>query len=438
MATGKQKKSKKKAKSEPEAHQLSLLDIIIEEQQKGGGIVTAMLSMKPPSEVWRGTLATPPGSIIENILSEFETKTNIPLELPFFAFFHFLSGRLLHDNINLELRMPNCDPITVQPDIWTVILAPSSSGKTWTVTKIQEGIPEIAETNFRMEGIASTARFVEDLQEHNRKLFIRDEFNELYKQLNGNISGPLAELKDLFLRLYSNDTISRKRRDDETIIENAAISFLGMTVTQSFTSALTADDLINGFAQRFSFIIAHKDPKKHFKDYPIYGLNTSGWNAQWKELMDSIKYKTYIADARAIEAFKTAFSLLANQEIDESFYRRQMWKAHKYALIYHILLGKGDQERIGPDCYGWAARMIHLLLQDCLDLLREHGYSEIESKVQKVEALQERMAQEGKTMTLREIVRRIRAIKTISEAKAILHIIDRKVTHLGGENPSFT
>lgn len=419
-----------------EMKQLSLMDMIIAEQEQGGGIITSMLSMKPPQDVWRGVLAMPPGTLVEDIVDEFDLKTNIPLELPFFLFFHFMAGYLLHNNICLKVEPARGKTEIVQPDIWTVVLAGSGSGKTFTSKSIRNGIPDLKDYFYDIAGIASTARFVDDLQKNNRKLFVRDEFNELYKQLNGNVTGPLSELKDIFLRLYDNETITRKRRDDEIVIENAAIAFLGMTVTESFTKNLTADDIINGFAQRFSFIVAQKDQNKQMVDYPIYLLEKDSWNERWIELTKTIKYKTYISDAKAVNAFKKAFILLSNKDLDESFYRRQMWRAHKYALIYHILLGRGESEYIDPSCYGWAARMIHLLLQDCTDLLKTHGFSAIESNIQKVEALEQRLADKGQEMTIRDIVRHIRTIKSVSEAKGLLYIMSLKKTKIGGYSPS--
>mgnify|MGYP002858284618 CR=1 FL=1 len=56
-------------------------------------------------------------------------------------------------------------------------------------------------------------------------------------------------------------------------------------------------------------------------------------------------------------------------------------------------------------------------------LLEDHGMSEIESKAQKVESLRNRLAAKGQQMTIRDIVRNIRTIKTVAEAKAIVSIL---------------
>lgn len=410
--------------------QKSLLEILIEETEKGGGYITDLLTIKKSDDLWRGMIAVPPGTLVDTIVSEFDRKTNIPLELPFFSVFHFLAAYLLYNGIKLKVSGydKNCgDSFYIRPDIWTVILASSGSGKTFTTSTLKRGIPYLDNISYDIAGIVSTARFIDDLQEHNHKLLLRDEFNEFYKQILG-MSGPLSEMRDVFLRMYDNAKIVRKKKNEEIVIDDSAIVFLGTTVTDSFTNSVTADDMINGFCQRFSFILAKKDTKKKMIDYPIYSISTSSWEKEWNNMIKTIKHDTYIADKNAMNYFIKAFRSFAHDEMDESFYRRQMWKAHKFALIYHILTGHGTEKTVSVESYSWAARMTHLLLQDCTLLLKDHGFSEIEKKIQKVEALRDRLALKGIEITTRLVCRHIRSIKTVSEASAILHAIHKKTT----------
>ena len=407
-------------KIQNDIHQNSLLDYIIQEANKPNAeqIVHSMLSFRNPNEIWRGVLAVPPGTFVEKIVAEFDKKSNIPLEIPFFTFFHFLASYLLYNNISLKIKNR-----IIIPDIWTVVLANSGSGKSFVAKEIKEGIPDLNNLVCDMSGFASNAAFIESLADNNNKLYIRDEFSEMYKQIQ-HVGGPLAELKDTMLRLFNNEKIERKTKKEHILIEKAAIVFFGMTVEQQLSDILTAEDIINGFAQRFSFIIAEKDKKKKMIDYPIWDISTKEWSDGWSNMICNVKPNTqYIATSEGEKAFKAAFRLLCNEDLDESFYRRQLWKANKYALIYHILLEKGNEIEIGAHEYGWAARIVHLMVNDCLKLLKDHGMSEIESKVQKVEALSKRLAAKGQQMTLRDIVRNIRTIKTVAEARAIVSII---------------
>lgn len=415
MAVSLKKTDPKKAKS----GQRSLLDIIAEEKENGGGVVTSMLRMKPPSDVWSGLIATPPGSILESVISEFDRTTDIPLELPFFTTFHYVAAYLLQNNINLQYGKQ-----LIQPDIWTILLAPSGSGKSFSEAKIRESINDFQNLCYDMAGAISNAKYIEDLKVSNRKLHIRDEFNELYKQLASE-SGPMAALKDTILRLYSNSTIEYRTKKEEIFIQNPAIVFLGMTVQDSFTATITADDLINGFAQRFGYIIAKHDPKKDIRDYPFYDIDCKKWVSKWTSLVKSIKFDTYKANKKAMDAFNTSFRLLYTGELDKSFFRRQMYRTQKYALIYHIITGNGDKQEIGPEAYGWAARVTHMLIADCCDLLNKHGISELETKMRAVERLIAKFAAKQKDVKPRDVVQYIRSVKTAKEAQGLLDFVKK-------------
>ena len=397
--------------------QKSLLDLILEERERGEKTIQSMLSVRPPEDQWRGLIALPPGTLVEDVVSEFDAKSNIPLEIPFFTFFHYVASHLLYHGITLKVNNT-----IIRPDIWTVLLADSGAGKTFATKQLQLGIPELKDLSYDIGGIASTAKFVEILHDNNNKLFFRDEFAEMYHQIK-NAIGPLAEMKDTLLRLYNKDTISRNTKKEDISIVDAAIVFLAVTVKEALSDELTAQDMINGFAQRFSFIIAPKDLKKDFIDYPLWEIDVHGWQEKWKKLISSINYKEYIAAPNSVDAFKTTFRMLVNRQLDESFYRRQLWKAHKYALIYHILLGRGDKQLVESDCYGWAARLVHMLIYDCLQLLKDHGLSELEDKIQRVEKLQKRLEVKDIKMTPRLIVQNINKIKTVAEAKAIFDLV---------------
>ena len=49
-------------------------------------LIKSMLILKNNDKQWRGIIATPPGTLLDSIISEFRLKTNIPLEIPFFVF----------------------------------------------------------------------------------------------------------------------------------------------------------------------------------------------------------------------------------------------------------------------------------------------------------------------------------------------------------------
>lgn len=407
-----------RAKKQPKYVQKSLLEFLIDEREKGGGTVTSMLRMKVPTDVWSGLIATPPGSILESVVSEFDKKTDIPLELPFFAAFHYVAAYLLSQGITLQYGKS-----IIEPDIWTILLAPSGSGKSFTEEKIRESIPAFSDIYYDMSGAVSNAKYIEDLQKNNRKLHLRDEFNEFYKQLTP-MTGPMALLKDTILRLYSHATIHYRTKKEEFEIQNPAIVLLGMTVYDCFTNSITIDDLVNGFAQRFGYVIAKPDTKKDIRNYPFYDVDDTTWVKKWAKLVSSIKHKTYIASSAAMEGFEASFRMLYSGELDKSFYRRQSYRTHKYALIYHIITGNGKRQEIGPEAYGWAARVTHMLIADCCNLLDQHGISELEKKLRAIERVISNFNAKGRgEVKPRDVIQNVRSIKTAREARSLLDLV---------------
>jgi hypothetical protein len=207
------------------------------------------------------------------------------------------------------------------------------------------------------------------------------------------------------------------------VVQNPALVIYGLSQLESFPEQVSSENLICGFAQRFNYVIAHDDPDRKMIDYPIYNLNRAQWREEWDRLNSEIKHQKYIARNRAIEAYKTAFKTLWRSEVDGSFYRRLLWGAHKYALIYHVLRGQGAQQELTPEDYGWAGRVLYLHIQDMMDILDRQGYGEFERKLQAAENFHEKCMREGKDFTVRNLISGVKSIKNATEAKAILSVI---------------
>lgn len=399
--------------------------IYLLENPENVDFIKAMLSLKSSKELWRGVLAIPPGTLIEEIVREFEAKTDIPLEIPFFIFFHLMAGFLLYNKKNVVFKGETVTGGNVIPDIWSVILAPSGSGKSYSVKKLKGMIEDIDKFEFDATGIVSGAKFAEELLENNNKIFIRDEFNELYKAIQDD-KGPLKDMKDYLLRIYDNGKISRKTKESEITIDETALVILGMTVDESFLTTISPDDIVNGFAQRFSFVIAEKDPKRKMIDYPIYNPDNSSWPKKWNALISEIVHDEYISTEETIQGYITAFRSLIKKDLPESFYRRILWKAHKYALIYHIIRGCGKEKNLTVEDYGWAARILYMHLQDAFLMLEKYGTSNLEKLITQAENFILKKKREGKDVTPRILVQGVKNIKTVAEAKGILSIINSK------------
>lgn len=396
-------------------------DAILSVIERSGGdseaaeTIKAMLAIKDQRTQWRGAIAIPPATILEAILGEFRTKTNIPLEVPFFTVISAISGYLLKKGVVVKTSTGE-----IQPDIWTIVLAASGAGKTYTQTQVGKGI-DITEFEFNGTGLVSAAAFVQKLESMPRGLWVRDEYARFLNTVEIE-SGPMAEMKDYLLRLYDNATISRETKKETISVEKPAISILGMTVLDTFGKYVTAESMLDGFAQRFAYVIAKSDPERPWTNYPLWKVDSNGWAEKWAAIKVNIKDFYYAEDVMQ-PAFSQSFQMLFNEIVPESFYRRLMWKANKYALIYHVL--KCDtSDKLTAEDYGWAARLISLHVQDAAYLIGDHNLTALERVLVKAEEIIIKVKATGKTPTARDLVRGVSALKTTAQAEQILKMID--------------
>lgn len=381
------------------------------------GQLRAMLeATRVPQEHWRGMIAVPPGTLLEEIVQTFQATTNIPLEIPFFLFLSAASGLLLqHDTVLCIGRR------TVTPNLWTILLAASGDGKTFTRNVLTE-VTEGTKNEFPGTGIISAAKFVEELSNKNNRLWVRDEFAGLLRAIENPV-GPMGEMKDYLLRLYDHDTIERKGKKETVSVTRPSLSILGLNALGSFSENVTPEMMINGFAQRFQYVIARKDPQKKMVDYLWWDPPTEGWASRWQALDRAILPKYTATPELAAEAVKTSFLTCFHgkyQDMDSSFQRRILFAAHPYALLYHVLRVP-TQEALTPEDYGWAGRLLSMHIQDLSFLIGEHNLSVVERMVVAVEAITQRVkVRHNRAVTPRDIVQGIASIKTTQQATSLL------------------
>ena len=393
-------------------NQMDLLAYAAEHKSARDELLALLTIGKNDSAAWRGLIATPPGSMLETVVSCFKDRTNIPLELPFFAALSFISSHLLEAGAYVDFAGQK-----VKPDLWTILLAESGAGKTFATSSVKNAMG--IETTF--PECVSGAAFIESMEDRNNSLWIRDEFGQFLKLLETQQG---AEIKDYLLRVFSGETLERKTKKGLVKVDDPALAILGMTVLDTFSDCINAESLLDGFAQRFSYVIAHKDETRKMIDFPVFDLR--GYRERIRSEWDKIKnmdiHKAYSMDDDAMDAFKTSFRLLATDDIPESFFRRIMFKGVKYALVYHILNGNQSDTLTRQD-FAWSGRVSWLHMRDAAELLKCHVSSDLERTLQNVEQVCERLVARNERVTPRRIVQGVRAIKTVAEAKAALAIV---------------
>lgn len=379
-----------------------------------------LLDAKQDRPGWRGMMAVPPGSGIERVLSAFRSETDIPLEVPFFSFIHFVSGWLMSKGVLLDGPMGE-----MSPELWTIVLAGSGAGKTWAAEAVEAAAP--VKSNFAQP---ASAKAMLDNFTQPWCLWTQDEIAQILKQIEKS-DGPLgAEAKEYLLRAYSNSSITRKTAKDTITVERPVLGILGLNTPESFRKALSAESLLDGFAQRFGFVWAKDDPGRPFQDYAIYDKKSIVRICQ--QAFDDIAkvpfHERYTIGPEAKLAFETSFGLLAKGfENSKSYFRRAIYRAFKYALIYHVMLRKTSQD-IDAEDIGWGARAVSLHLADMNKVLgnAENGgtqFKQLASNVERVKKWVERRTAAGIETKPRDLKNGLRGFKDTQEAATMLELV---------------
>ena len=370
---------------------------------------------------WRGRDAVPPGSLLELVCDAFARGTNIPLEIPLVLTLHLVSGYLLQRRVVVSFSGGE-----VTPRLWSIILADSSSGKTFTFSQLLRAIgipnPEVP----GMAGAVSAAALFSTLLDCPSGLLVRDEFGQLVGRIEHDLS--LGDYKDLLLRLYDGTPLLwTTKKDGAQRIDSPQVSILGLTQHATWHEKVSAESMLDGFAARFSVLIAHPDPQRCWKDFPTWSINTEKWAESWARCERSMRQR-YRATAEAEEYFAETFRKLArDSELSEPFFRRVLFSAHRLACIYHVLGADPSDELTAAD-YGWAIRMLRHHLADAVAVMGEQSLSDIERLLQGAEALRDRCRAKGEPFNERRLYQNFRTL-TPQTAAVILRLLNERKSY---------
>jgi hypothetical protein len=375
----------------------------------------AYRSLISNENTWHGIMATPPNSVLDVTIKAFFNESSIPLELPFFSIIHHLSGFLLKKGITIKFAGG-----IIKPDIWSIVLASSGGGKTFTSSLISKAIEE----RDSFPDPASSAKFIEDLKFKNNSIWIRDEFAQFLKAIE--TQAHMMEIKDYLLRVYDGNKIERRTKKQVIEINDPALTIVGTTVLETFAKNVTPEMMLDGFAQRFSFIIARSDPARPDHEHPIFEVakHSKKIKTSWDKTISAIKHDQYTVSKDAEESFKESFKTMFsdNSDLPSSFFRRVMFRAVKYALIYHIILKKRTKT-IDSDDMVWATRVCYMHLKDGAELVGNYNIPDLEKTLVRAEEIRDELLAKGQVIKPRDLIRRMNIIKNVSQANAILSVI---------------
>lgn len=354
----------------------------------------------------------PPNSILHDIDVMVFAGTNFPRELPFFNVLHYVSAMLLQNGTIIE-PPSHMEARSIYPDLWSVALAESGSGKSATQSVIAEIMGDTVRT---LPDPSSSAMYVELLSKHNGALWARDEFGQFLAKLG---VAPWADGKDYLLRTCDHSTIEYNTKTAGCVtIEKAKLTLFGASVPGTFRSQLSLASLTDGFAQRLTYIFATPDGRKRppLPTFPGRAEITT----RWAKIRSQMRiHSVYRVDDVAWNAYVQAFDMImersGSESIPESFSGRLVVLAFKYAAIFHVLLGKTDDVLHAEDMI-YAARVVALNLRDLRKLLDLYEVTAFGSIAEKAKEKVLANAKKKKQTAARDLQQGVRGFDSIEQA----------------------
>jgi len=363
----------------------------------------------------------PPASALDNILQAFKDHTDIPLQIPLASFFSLLSTYLMSQNVRLEVR-----GALMSLDIWTVVLADSGAGKTFAFNMVADAAKKALGIKPNFSEVASAAAYAQQLADNNNTLWFCDEFAQVLAQIE-NINSPMGQCKEYLLKTYDGKLIERITKANQIRVENPCLSVLGLNTGESFLNKVSEESFTDGFSQRFSYLLAKSEVDRSPKDFAWYDITDIKpvLEQAWQDVGALVIHPRYSVSEKAFRAYEIAYqTMFGTHGITPSFYRRLTFKSWKYALMYHILLGKSSPELDDIDV-AWGMRMTQQHMIDLAQILGQYNYSNLAKTIDKVVALREKFHAQGKRFGARELAQNCRDVKSAAEAKGLLALCEQ-------------
>ena len=296
--------------------------------------------------------------ILSVIYNNFIEETEIPLTLPIFSFFSFLSAYCVKNNITYSMPLSEKKS---HVNTWVTVLAPSGSAKTYSLGKIEDLIPikpdgeKVVEQNFVKP--SGPAKFIEEFSnlpdsrdgKSQYGFWIEDEVAQMFKQVERE-GTPLSEIKEYFLKAYDNKKLTRKSKKESIETKNIILTLLFINTFESYANNISNESMTDGLMRRFNLIYTEKDKARDFADYSLYNLKKirdETLQDKISELFNSIKPdQNFTFSDNCFKLYQKYFKIFWHRKYKtiltdkENFYRTYMMQSWKFAVFYHLILKK--------------------------------------------------------------------------------------------------
>ncbi|MCP3967284.1 MAG: DUF3987 domain-containing protein [Lentisphaerae bacterium] len=318
--------------------------------------------IKSREDILRIKYLCPAESFLDNVTTLFWEKTDNSVSLAFWGGLCSMATYLTMQEIPIQI---GCQKIF--PNLWILAIAESGNGKTFTDKRMKQIIGDRIE---RIPGaFTSKAAIIEELKRTTGKgLIVRDEVAQQLKLMR---NPAYITLKDAMLCLYDGSIEHTTKKEGRVVLDDLAISYFGCTVPSTLSNSLTAEDLVDGFLQRF-IIYLTKPNERNMKNclYKILDKDIDKLSESFNEwTIKSRKINKFILSPEAETTWEYWYHTHFNSEY-ESYYKRYMFAGIKYAAIYNTLIEKDGY--ISKENMGWAIRLIELSLDSLYNVMNNH------------------------------------------------------------------
>lgn len=309
----------------------------------------------------------PKGTILEAVDRYFWENTDIPRALPFFNVLHYVLAKLLQQGIVIHKGKQ-----VILPDVWTIVVAPSGTGKTTTLRELAKAMG--GQVTLFPTDANTSLQFLTYLRDYRLGLLIQDEVAQFFNAVTKDPG--MRNVRGYMLKTYDNANIGHGSTASRIQVEKSAIGMIGYSIVKTLKKYLTPEMLDDGFAQRFAYFVAGRDERPIVGDMDFDDLEDV-IKPMWAKIESTPFHSVYRVEEDGRGAFDRVVQIIVGRarqdDVDESFARRIAFSTYKYGLAYHILTGKTD-DVISPEDLALGAQLAAMHLQHIrkvLDLYEE-------------------------------------------------------------------
>jgi hypothetical protein len=283
------------------------------------------------------------------LFHRFYKNTDIPLGIPVFSFYSYLSAFCLLNRATMKIPKTRKN---TELDTWIMLLAPSGASKSLSNDLISNLIPldlhgnKVVEPNIaKPNGPVGMIKQLAAIPEK-RGFWIEDEAAQMFKGIE-QVVGPMSEMRDYLLKLKEGQKIERLTSKEHIKIKDFRMTQLFINTIDSMANTLTEQSMHDGLFRRYQVAIATKDDERPIEDHALYNLSNviddtveEAFNALFSQ---NIFENNYTFEEGCEEVYSVCFKHFWLKQYkkfmsnDESKYRTYMMESWKYAVFNHIL-----------------------------------------------------------------------------------------------------